>query len=383
MRPLNIFVVHPSKVITDYLPSGAGWIAYNYLKGLADRGHVIHAAVPRVEMRGPVPRGLHLHEIPEGQRTGLFNRLSYIRAVRRLYVQLSDSLQFDIAQQLTPVDTGLSFAMLGTGVPLVLGPYSGYWPDANPNRLKRWARDGLAGLQQQQASALIVTCPAALERIASRRARETKVHVIAHGIDTAAYRERERIPSQASILFLALLEYRKGIFILLNAFDRVAAVDLDCTLEIWGEGAEAAAVERRVSQSPFRDRIHFKGRAPRDQVSRIMQSHSVYCLPSFGEPFGMTLLEAMASGVPIVTTAVGGPPHIVREAGGRIIPMRNVERLADALLEVLSSTDLQRSMGAYNRKRAEQEFDWSKSLDRMENVYRQVLSKQPLTSPAV
>ena len=383
MRSLNIFVVHPSKVITDYLPSGAGWIAYNYLKGLADRGHIIHAAVPRVEMRGSVPRGLHLHEIPEGQRAGLFNRLSYIRAVRRLFLRLSDSLQFDIAQQFTPVDTGLSFAMLGTGVPLVLGPYSGYWPDANPSRLKHWVRDGLAALQQQQASALIVTCPAAIERIASQQARETRLHVIPHGIDTAAYPERERIPSQPSILFLALLEYRKGIFILLNAFDRVAAINLDCTLEIWGEGAEAAAVERRVSQSPFRDRIHFKGRAPRDQVSRIMQSHSVYCLPSFGEPFGMTLLEAMASGVPIVTTDAGGPPHIVREAGGRIIPVRNVERLADALLDVLSSTDLQQSMGAYNRKRAEQEFDWSRSLDRMENVYQQVLSKQPLTSPAV
>jgi glycosyltransferase involved in cell wall biosynthesis len=372
-------------MLTDHLPHGAGWIVYNYLKGLTERGHTVHVAVPRVEMRGSVPPGMHLHVIERKAGPAGFGRLAYMWAVRRLLARLSVSVHFDIAQQFTPVETGLSLGVLGMGIPLVLGPYSGFWPpdaDGPPRRtslsmrLKLGIRNGIAYVQQRQARALVITCPAAVERIRSRDARDTQVHVIGHGIDSEGYAARERLPDEPSILFLANLEYRKGIFTLLEAFDRVAATVPRCTLQIWGTGAEAAAVDRRIEQSAFKDRIHRRGHAPRELVSEIMRSHSVYCMPSHGEPFGMTLLEAMASGVPVVTTDCGGPPHILHEAGGRVVPMRDADRLARALVEIVSNTELQRSMGIYNRRRIEEEFDWSRSLDRMESVYERVLSQQ-------
>jgi L-malate glycosyltransferase len=383
-QQLNIFVVHPSDMITDHLPHGAGWIVYNYLRGLAERGHTVHVAVPRVEMRGPVPAGMHLHVIERKEGHGGLGRLAYMRAVRALLDKLSRSVHFHIAQQFTPVETGLSLGILGTGIPLVLGPYSGFWPqdaDGPPRpvsgltRLKVRVRDTIAFLQQKQARALVVTCPAALERIRSKADRDRRVHVIGHGIDSAGYAARQNIPDKPSILFLANLEYRKGIFTLLDAFDLMAAKVPDCSLEVWGTGAEEAAIEQRIGKSPFQGRIHRRGRAPRERVSEIMRSHSVYCMPSHGEPFGMTLLEAMASGVPVVTTDCGGPPHILHEKGGRVVPMRDAERLADALLEIVSNVELQRSMGEYNRRRIEEEFDWRHSLDRMESVYERVLSR--------
>jgi glycosyltransferase involved in cell wall biosynthesis len=378
-------------MLTDHLPNGAGWIVFNYLKGLTERGHTVHVASPRVEMRGPVPPGMHLHLIPKGQLKGVVARLSYMLAVRKLLARLSAEVHFDIAQQFTPVNTGLSFAVWGTGVPLVLGPYSGHWlPEAfgQPERttlwskLKRVVRNCIAALQQQQAQALIITVPAAMERIVSRRLRKTRVHIIAHGIDSSGYPERTSLPDRPSILFLAILEYWKGIFTLLEAFAVVAEAIPDCTLEVWGDGKEVESVRQHVLESPFHDRIHLKGRAPRDSIGDIMRSHSVYCMPSYGEPFGMTILEAMASGVPVVTTNVGGPAYLVREQGGRAVPMRDAAQLAKALLEVLSDTELQKSMGRYNRHRIEQEFDWSRSLDRMEGVYERVLSKGGADSSA-
>jgi glycosyltransferase involved in cell wall biosynthesis len=379
MRPLNVFVVHSCDVPTDHLPRGEGWIVYNYLKRLAERGHTIHLAAPTVALREPAPPGLHVHLIPHA------SRLSYWRAVRALLTKLSASVQLDIAQQFTPVQTGLSLSLLGSGIPLVLGPYSGYWPaDADgvptrqnvPSIIKRTLRDSLAAFQQSQADALIVTCPAAVERIASRKAREMRMHVVSPGIDVNAFPARECMPENPSIVFLANLHYRKGIGTLLDAFELVARALPSCTLEIWGEGTETACVKQRIVQSPYRDRIVQRGSARRDQIGQIMRSHSLYCLPSHGEPFGMTLLEAMASGVPVVSTNIGGPPFIVRREGGRIVPVRNAQRLADALIEVLSSTDLQKSMGLFNRRRAEQEFDWSHSLDKLETVYEQVLNER-------
>ena len=182
------------------------------------------------------------------------------------------------------------------------------------------------------------------------------------------------MPPKPTILFLAVLEYWKGIFTLLDAFDSVALQLPEATLEIWGDGRESAAVDARIAASPFSQRIFRRGRAAREEVAGLMRSHSVYCMPSYGEPFGLTLLEAMASAVPVVTTDVGGPPYLVHREGGRVVPMRDAARLADALTEILANRELQASMGSYNRHRVEQEFDWSRSLDRMESVYSQVLT---------
>lgn len=390
MKPLSIFVVHPSDTITDHLPHGAGWIDYNYLRGLAERGHTVHIAAPRSALRDPLPAGMHLHLIAgtDPDSAGAFTRLRYMWGVRRLLRRLSREVRFDLAQQFTPVETGLSLALLGSGIPLILGPYSGHWPaDASgpvshpgaAERLKNFVRDALARIQQSRADALVTTCPAAIERIRSPRVRAERVHVISHGIHCHDYPARHALPAHPSILYLASLEYRKGIFTLLEAFDVIAAQVPGSTLEIWGRGGEAAAVAERVARSPYRERIHLHGNAPREDVARIMRSHSVYCMPSHGEPFGMTLLESMASAVPIVTTDVGGPPFIVHEAGGRVVPVRDAPALAAALVEILSNRVLQAAMGSYNRARVEEEFDWRRSLDRMESVYAQVLHRE---SPA-
>jgi glycosyltransferase involved in cell wall biosynthesis len=81
----------------------------------------------------------------------------------------------------------------------------------------------------------------------------------------------------------------------------------------------------------------------------------------------------------VVTTDLGGPPFIVHPAGGRVVPVRDVAALAAALCEILPNRVLQAAMGSYNRARVAQEFDWSRSLDRMESVYAQVLRRE---SPA-
>jgi glycosyltransferase involved in cell wall biosynthesis len=394
MQPLNIFVVHPSDSLTDHLPNGAGWIDYNYLRGLAELGHTLHIATPRVELRGAVPPRMHLHVIPgtDVRRPGPRTRLRYVLGVRKLFNELSKHTRFDLAQQFTPVETGLSLALFGSGVPLVLGPYSGHWaaeafgppkPRSFLAKLKHRLRDMLASLQQMQADALVITCPAAIERVRSPVARVKRVHVISHGIHSHEYPPRKELPGGASILFLAVLEYWKGIFTLLDAFDRVAERVPEATLEIWGDGRESAAVDARIAASPFRERIFRRGRADRKDVASIMRAHSVYCMPSYGEPFGMTLLEAMASAVPVVTTDAGGPPFLVHREGGRVVPMRDAVRLADALAEILANRELQASMGSYNRRRVEQEFDWSRSLDRMESVYSQVLRPQPQSTSDV
>jgi glycosyltransferase involved in cell wall biosynthesis len=375
MRPLNIFTIDPS-VLTDHLPHGDGICAYGFLRRLAERGHQVYAASPCIEVRGTIPDTLHLYPIAAGQIPGLGSRLAYMYAVRTLFDQLRPSVMFDIVQQMNPGARGLSLAMMGTRTALIIGPYASQWPaDASRTpRAKQWSRSLIARLQQSQAAALLVCCPAAADIIASPVLRNTRTHILYPGVDCAVFTERESIPDKPSILFLANVETRKGIYTLLRAFGKVASFVPECTLEIWGKGGEEENnVRTWIGHSDFRDRITIHGMAPRDRVGEIMRTHSVYCLPSHGEPFGLSLLEALASGVPIITTDVGGPPFIIRAEGGRLVPIRDPERLADALIEVLQSIELQKAMGTYNRARAEQEFDWSVVTNRLEMIFGQVL----------
>src|SRR5204863_8153371 len=99
MQPLNIFVVHPSDFLTDHLRHGAGWIDYNYLRGLAERGHTLHIAAPRIAVRDPLPANMHLHLIGgcDASSPGALTRLRYIWGVRRLLWRLSSRVRFDLA----------------------------------------------------------------------------------------------------------------------------------------------------------------------------------------------------------------------------------------------------------------------------------------------
>jgi glycosyltransferase involved in cell wall biosynthesis len=109
-------------------------------------------------------------------------------------------------------------------------------------------------------------------------------------------------------------------------------------------------------------------------VQDLMRAHSVYCLPSYGEPFATTILEAMACGVPVVATRAGGIPDLVTEDGGRLVPPRDADALAAALVEVLSSVELQHAMGRHNRARVESAFDAERAVDQLERAYRSVLA---------
>ena len=99
---------------------------------------------------------------------------------------------------------------------------------------------------------------------------------------------------------------------------------------------------------------------------------NVYCLPSFGEPYGTTLLEAMACARAVVVTNAGGLPHMMAKNGGLCVPTGDAPALAQALLAILSSPEDQIAMGAANRAAILAEYTWAKVVDDLESVYRRL-----------
>jgi glycosyltransferase involved in cell wall biosynthesis len=231
-RRLRIFVAHPSEVLTDHLPHGDGLVSYSYVRRLAERGHELHVAAQRVALRDPLPHTLHVHRLsPEGG-TSAMNRLVFMARMRELFERLRNEAPFDVIHQMNPVFTGLSLALVGVRTPLVLGAFVPRWQSDSTTvaaqrpslktRLAEAAERLVARRQQAQAAALLIASPEALARICRPARHEGRIFEIPHGIDLSGFPPRTRVPARPSVLFLTSVQYRKGIFTLLDAFARVS-----------------------------------------------------------------------------------------------------------------------------------------------------------------
>lgn len=382
-RRLTIFIAHPSELLTDHRPHGDGLVAFGFIRRLAERGHELHVAAQGVDLRAPVPANLHIYELMPGSRVSVTERIAFMVRMRLLFARLSRRISFDLVHQMNPVFTGLSLSLIGVRPPLALGTFVPLWeagadtltPNASwTTRAKQRVLDRIARVQQARAAGLLIASPNALSRIAEPERHRDHIYQVPHGIDLTRFTARTTVPARRSILFLTSVIYRKGIFTLLDAFAHVARAMPEAELVIGGAGHQLDEVRARVDRMALPN-ITVLGHVDRADVPALMRDHSLYCLPSYGEPFATSVLEAMACGVPVVATSSGGIPHMVTAAGGRFVPPRDPVALADALLDVLASRELQMAMGRHNRARVEDEFEIERAVDRLERAYDAVLQQ--------
>ncbi len=367
---MHVFIVHPSDLLTDHRPHGDGLLAHRFIVELANRGHRIDVACEAQDLLRPMPRGVTLHPL-RLRGTGAIRRARHIVAIRALFERLHADDPFDLAHQLNPVTTALSLALVGTRIPLVLGPFVGHWPgsDAPLARAVAWTA---AWFQQRFAAALVLSSPHARNRIATSRAVE-RTHVVPYGIDLEAFPKRPFPQGDPHIVYLASVERRKGVFVLLDAFEDVARTNPRVRLTIAGGGDGLASVRAHVRALSAADRITIAGRVARGDVSTLLGSATVFCMPSFGEPYGMAAIEAMATGRAVVVSDGGGLAHIVGARAGIRVPAGDVAGFARALRTIVADPSLARSMGDHNRQLVERRYAWDRVLDRFEGVYRAVV----------
>ena len=380
-RP-SIFIAHPSAHLTDHIPNGDGLIAHGFISRLAARGYDLHIAADRVSLRQPFPANVTLYPLPMRSKNPAIRLLEYAIRMRLLFNRLCRRHHFGLALQMNPVFPGLSLALLGTGVPVILGTYVPRWDSGNAFKdgytgssgLTARLRDVIVALQQRCADALLLTTPAANNRVPQINSVSKKIFHLPHGIDPDLFAPPPvaNHSRRKNILYLASVSERKGIFDLLQAFPKVVSRYPETRLTIVGPGDDLDRVKQAVAASAYRDQITLTGPVGREETANIYPKYTVYCLPSYGEPYATTLLEAMAVGLPIVTTTTGGSPYLVPPAGGRLVTPGDVAALAAALIEILGSEDLQRSMGMENRQAILEHFSWNRVIDRLEQIYLQV-----------
>jgi glycosyltransferase involved in cell wall biosynthesis len=391
MRPLTIFVSHCSDLFTDNRPHGDGLVAYEFVSRLAERGHRLHVATLEVDLKKPLHPNATLHPIHLRMTDPILQRVEYALRVRGLLQRLRRTERFDLIHQLNPVWVGMSLGLTGMGLPIVLGSYAARWlenPDgivsshAWMDRLLGAVRDRVAAEQQGRASAILLTTPAAENQLSHREKLKDRLHILPYGLDTDRYspagdwNDATRLAGQRAhptILFLASLNRRKGIFELLEAFAAVGAEFPECRLRIVGAGAQMDAAKLAARRSPMAAQIEFLPPQPRAATIGLYRECTIFCSPSLGEPFGMAPIEAMACGCPMVATAAGGQSFTVRPEGGVLTPIGDSGALAAGLLRLLRNPEERQRMALFNRRWAREQFSWETLIPRLEAIYGSVL----------
>jgi N-acetyl-alpha-D-glucosaminyl L-malate synthase BshA len=164
----------------------------------------------------------------------------------------------------------------------------------------------------------------------------------------------------------------KRIMDVIAVFEQVARV-VPSRLLMIGDGPDRSRAEQYCREHGLRDRVFFLGNVP--NLEEILGSTDLFLLPSEAESFGMAALEAMASEVPVITTASGGLPEVVVEGEtGHLLPVGDVASMAERAIEILRDDDLHRRMGARAREVAIERFDENRIVPKYREMYERVIA---------
>jgi glycosyltransferase involved in cell wall biosynthesis len=178
--------------------------------------------------------------------------------------------------------------------------------------------------------------------------------------------------SACTILFLGQLGTRKGTYDLLQAAARLVGKHPRLRLVLAGDG-EAQRVRSEVDQLSLGAHVDVLDWVSGREKSKLLEHAAIYALPSYCEGLPMSVLEAMAAGLPVVCTPVGGVPEAVTDGReGRVIAPGDIDALADALDCLLSQHDLRRRMGNAARQKIETMFSVTHVVPQIEQLYEQL-----------
>lgn len=390
----------------DRTATGEAWSSYQWVSRMGQRHDVtlLNCRIsdkPATSLQLPGVRVVEWADYPLFERWVVFNRMLkpgyvpfYVRARRWIKDRLRGGETFDLVHQISPLALRYPSPAAGLGLALVIGPLGGSIenPPAFQAELQKtawytklrsldewrlrhdpWLRRSYAG-----ANRLIGVAPYVETLLGDLPAGE-----LAFMSETAV---AELPPPRVSasdrnglrLLFVGRVIRSKGTRDLVRALAKLKDI-AGLTLDVVGDGEDLAACQHEARQLGVSERIKFHGRLPRNEVDPFYAAADVFVFPSFREPSGNAVLEAMSYGLAMIVADRGGPGFVVDDSCGFRIPVIKPEQfstgIADCIRKFIADKELALQMGAAAREKVARQFMWDAKVDRMCELYERTLSE--------
>lgn len=211
--------------------------------------------------------------------------------------------------------------------------------------------------------------------IKDRGQNAAKIKTIYYGVDLQKYQVTDRLATDPGIVFgtVARLVHQKGHTYLLDAIPAVLEKYPNTRWRFAGTGDKEAQLRQKAQQLGIAHAVEFLG--VRSDVPALLHEFDVFILPSLWEGFPNVLLEAMASGKPVIATAVEGTIELVVDGEtGFWVPKQDAQALSQAMLKILAAPQLIDQLGRAGRRRVEQCFSLEMQISAFETLYESLLN---------
>jgi glycosyltransferase involved in cell wall biosynthesis len=239
-----------------------------------------------------------------------------------------------------------------------------------------FADERVTRLDLKADSASFVACVSDFTRAQLCRVTHPDVwhrfHVVRCGIDLDAF--PFRVPpsptGRVRILTVARLSPEKGHLVLLAALRQLTEQGVDAEVRIIGDGPSASLIGKAASDLGLSDRVTLVGELDPPLVSIELAESDVFCLPSFAEGIPVSIMEAMAVGVPVVTTFVGGIPELARNGEtALVVPPSNAGDLANAIRQLVDDQELRTRLATAARRLVVERHDVRPNVDVLRGLF--------------
>ncbi len=210
-----------------------------------------------------------------------------------------------------------------------------------------------------------------------------KLEIIPNGIDTMKFRTiliEKKENNVIDILFAGTIHKDKGLYDILTSTRNLidsGYKNIQINL-LGGEGKEGELllIRRECEQLKLNNWVKFHGPVFGDQKIKIFCMSDIFILPSHHESFGIANLEAMAAGLPVISTNIGAiPEYLVHGENGYLITPGDSDQLTDYLKVLINNSSLRYRMGAVNRIKVKEKYDWSIISRKIDNLYQSLIKK--------
>lgn len=353
---------------SEYPPigGGAGNASAHIAAQLEKMGHIIAVVTARF---GKLPHkeqngGVTIYRIP-----GLRRRQDRSSPLEQILFILSASFwTVSLVPRFKP-HTALAFFGVPSGVaawlvkkiykvPYVISLRGGDVPGFRPYDFRIYHRLVAPFLRIiWKDAAAVVANSQGLRQLANAFGPRFEIPIIPNGVDLDVYQSTERDGSFPRLLSVGRLVHQKGLDLALRALGGLKGMNWEW--RIAGDGSQMHVLQSLAKELGIEDRVIFLGWQSREQLLECYLQANIFLFPSRHEGMPNAMLEAMASGLPVIASCIAGSEELVVDGKtGYLVPSEDIEALQEALKKLLGDSALRKQMGLASRQHVEENYSW-------------------------
>lgn len=363
---------------SEYPPigGGAGNASANIARRLVQLGNDVLLLTSRFDdfARDEICDGVRIVRVPAWRRrmdrSSAPEQISFIFAASFRTLSLARQFKPDVTLAFFGLPSGAVAWLLKKmyGIPYVVSLRGGDVPGFRPYDFRVYHKIAAPFLRAIWHSAsTVVANSKGLHDLATAFDSTIEIPIIPNGVDLEKFSAPERDWSSPGILSVGRVVYQKGFDLALRALAKLK--DLDWQWSIAGDGPQMPVLQAMVEEHGLQKRVRFLGWLTADQLKEHYHAATLFLFPSRHEGMPNAVLEAMASGLPVVATRIAGNEElVVNGETGALVPAEDAESLRESLRPLLVHAQTREQMGRAARRRVEESFSWNRVAEQYQSI---------------